>query len=862
MTRISQLPNAATLDGSETVVLVQGGITVKTTVAAIRPSQADMNAMIANYLASHPNAAASIVTNPIILSVTSQSPPGVQLALLSCPMIQGASFSLVSPSGRYTLSGLNGATLSTGNVPIDIANGTTDALTVKATGSDGVTSISQTLTVGVSAAASGSTQVDLNFVTAQYVRGTPADLVTTRATTTSITDSAGVTTVIPANAVAQNDLGVWVAGTGKTYISNNTLHPASFSLTGIPGGVSPAIIPDPNAGDTVSPNPALFTGNDKQGMATIPIVPGTPLVSGDVITVKCRIRNAVGKVDGGFLIGVSDDTNTGASSGYFLSNTTPTTPDWRENNTFTAGTAPRTTKMSVSNKSAAGFYEFVFNYTCAGTNPRVFWNFDNQAGAGMGVSIGGIQVVKGSADQPWADVGSNAAPLTSPGDQLSLGGLAGQALQSATGWIGLELQDVSYDTMGEPGLIGTVAGAVLSMGGATLLAPNGPTGFSAMGQNGGILGISGWRGIVRIALAWTPAGWFASCNSARGEMTLSGGSPPSPSATIGLLRGITGRLRRVTADSVSQSLSQLQAWTQLANKSFTRPGDALVPGAAHDTMFDPFNQNSIAQYPPGTTFPLGSQGIPGTYIYTGGPVDTFPSGSRFWVPRYFWETTVPQGSSHAINGEKQYYIDPQYANAWQGAHVFNAGNYEQHCVTKASLTSPQQAVIPADGNTGAAFAYVSAIVSTWGSFQQQYGLFMTRAQLPSFSFSWPAFWMYNPDGTEMDIEEYYGTAPQTVTDASHVPALNAHETFQTVMPFVVSAGFHHWASFWQQGSWSKYLDGKRLTTHATQTQFDASPKHLLLNLALQNANSQTDTDLNAGKGVAKYDFVHCMQFGA
>lgn len=77
--------------------------------------------------------------------------------------------------------------------------------------------------------------------------------------------------------------------------------------------------------------------------------------------------------------------------------------------------------------------------------------------------------------------------------------------------------------------------------------------------------------------------------------------------------------------------------------------------------------------------------------------------------------------------------------------------------------------------------YTSARINTAGKFEQGYGRFEARIQLPWGQGLWPAFWLLGndrevvgwPQCGEIDIMEYRGQAPTTLTATVHGPGYSA-----------------------------------------------------------------------------------------
>ena len=130
-------------------------------------------------------------------------------------------------------------------------------------------------------------------------------------------------------------------------------------------------------------------------------------------------------------------------------------------------------------------------------------------------------------------------------------------------------------------------------------------------------------------------------------------------------------------------------------------------------------------------------------------------------------------------------------------------------------------------------------------FSQRYGYFEMRAKFPQGPGTWPAFWMQavdplkDPlqDGTEIDIVEQYGHAPQVLPATLHFwPAKGKDPRGHTAVrqAFIVpdmTEGFHRYGLEWNARTITWYFDGVALWSQPTPS-YAHRPLYLLVNLAL------------------------------
>jgi beta-glucanase (GH16 family) len=174
-----------------------------------------------------------------------------------------------------------------------------------------------------------------------------------------------------------------------------------------------------------------------------------------------------------------------------------------------------------------------------------------------------------------------------------------------------------------------------------------------------------------------------------------------------------------------------------------------------------------------------------------------PDGSG--VDRTKW---VPEVGGHCwSNHELQFYRD-ELANAHvEGGALVITAIRESH--TSGGVTRD----------------YTSARLKTHGVFEQAYGRFEARIQLPYGQGIWPAFWMLGndigaagwPACGEIDVMENIGREPTLVHGTVHGPGysgaagIGAAYALPDGAPF--AAGFHLFAIEWEPQAIRWYVDG-------------------------------------------------------
>ena len=178
-----------------------------------------------------------------------------------------------------------------------------------------------------------------------------------------------------------------------------------------------------------------------------------------------------------------------------------------------------------------------------------------------------------------------------------------------------------------------------------------------------------------------------------------------------------------------------------------------------------------------------------------------------------------------------------YTNRPQNAHV-QEGNL--------AITANKETYTGLDGITR---NYTSARMKTAGLFDQKYGRFEARIQIPQGQGMWPAFWMLgNNIGTvgwpacgEIDIMENVGKEPDKVHGSMHGPGYsggNGLTGTDTLPSGKFADGFHLFAVEWEPNVVRFFVDS---TLYETRTPADLPagttwvfdhPFFILLNVAV------------------------------
>jgi len=205
------------------------------------------------------------------------------------------------------------------------------------------------------------------------------------------------------------------------------------------------------------------------------------------------------------------------------------------------------------------------------------------------------------------------------------------------------------------------------------------------------------------------------------------------------------------------------------------------------------------------------------------------SGSRPGAPA--WRSRYRHERKTVINGEKQIYMDPQFAGTGRiplGVQPFAIANGILHI--RAERADPLT-VSPFIWN----YRYTSGCISSELTHWQTYGYFEIRARLPRGKGFWPAFWLLTKRVAwppEIDVLEASGTRPWGIRHgvlekpraASTAPALWIDRVVDS------SDGFHSYAVEWTRDNIVFFIDGIKSFEYGPHGIHE--DMYLLANLAL------------------------------
>jgi beta-glucanase (GH16 family) len=193
-----------------------------------------------------------------------------------------------------------------------------------------------------------------------------------------------------------------------------------------------------------------------------------------------------------------------------------------------------------------------------------------------------------------------------------------------------------------------------------------------------------------------------------------------------------------------------------------------------------------------------------------------------------WSTKFPfapeSGGTLPANGEQEWYINSTYAPT-SSVKPWSVSNGVLTLAAQPASSSIQPAI---NG-----YKYTSGMINTHDSFNQQYGYFEMRADLPSGQGLWPAFWLLQTDMSwppEIDVMEVLGHDMTTLHTASHTNQTGSHtSTGAAVKVPDMSAGYHTYGVDWQKDFITYYFDGSQVFKTPTPADMN-EPMYMIANL--------------------------------
>jgi beta-glucanase (GH16 family) len=219
--------------------------------------------------------------------------------------------------------------------------------------------------------------------------------------------------------------------------------------------------------------------------------------------------------------------------------------------------------------------------------------------------------------------------------------------------------------------------------------------------------------------------------------------------------------------------------------------------------------------------------------FSGNALDT-----GVWGTCYPWESA--SGCTNFGNSDEQEWYTPAQDQVSGGA---------LHLVAQRTAT----AGLASDG-AAKEYDFRSGMVTTFPSYQFQYGYVQIVAQVPYATGLWPALWLAPADEQwppEVDIMEHYGTQA-AYTEHLHAIGVPLQGTSDTTPN--LSDGWHVFGLYWNQHEVVWYVDGRPVMTATAGV--PQLPMYFIANLAVYQ---QVKTNWPAGTAELNIQSVKIWQ---
>ncbi|MDB5446221.1 MAG: exsH, partial [Phenylobacterium sp.] len=199
------------------------------------------------------------------------------------------------------------------------------------------------------------------------------------------------------------------------------------------------------------------------------------------------------------------------------------------------------------------------------------------------------------------------------------------------------------------------------------------------------------------------------------------------------------------------------------------------------------------------------------------------------------------------NGEMQLYMHDGFEGL--GDHNLHINPFSVSngvlSITAQPITAPQ------DVSASFGHSWSSGMLNTLSSFQQKYGYFEIKAQLPNVPGSWPAFWMvpspYQPSH-EADVMESIGLQPNQ--DYRFGWGSNNIDDHALKLD---PSGWHVYGMLWTATTTTFYMDGVAVASGPTPASW-TQPMGMILNMAMGGWGGAADPSQYPAS--LKIDYVH------
>ncbi|CAN5155089.1 hypothetical protein BH10PSE4_BH10PSE4_07260 [soil metagenome] len=233
------------------------------------------------------------------------------------------------------------------------------------------------------------------------------------------------------------------------------------------------------------------------------------------------------------------------------------------------------------------------------------------------------------------------------------------------------------------------------------------------------------------------------------------------------------------------------------------------------------------------------------------------AGTGTWATEFGFGGYGGKGSHFIGNytGETQIYVDSTYKGSGTTALGINPFSVKDGVLTITSAVTN-------DAQKAALYGinYTSGLLTTKTSFQQTYGYFEMRAEMPTGTGAWPAFWLASSTtSAEIDILEVVSENPNFINMTIHDKSYTGGTIGGSAYIPGAATGFHTYGLLWTAETLTYYIDGAAVYQVATPDSMHG-PMYLLVNQAVDGWAAAPDPN-NMPTGF-QIDYVHAYSLEA
>ncbi|MPZ08979.1 MAG: family 16 glycosylhydrolase [Kiloniellaceae bacterium] len=214
-----------------------------------------------------------------------------------------------------------------------------------------------------------------------------------------------------------------------------------------------------------------------------------------------------------------------------------------------------------------------------------------------------------------------------------------------------------------------------------------------------------------------------------------------------------------------------------------------------------------------------------------------------WESNFWWGAA--NGSTLA--SQQQWYIDTDHAPT----QSLNPFSVDDGVLTITAAPAPEGLRSEIEG-----YAYTSGLLTTYRSFEQTYGYFEIRADMPEGKGLWPAFWLLPADGRwppELDVVELAGQDPNRLILTAHSKADGSHSLESLIADVSDTEGFHRFGVLWGPEEIVWTYDGTEVMRANTPADMHV-PMYMVVNLGLGGFAGEPGAEAAAGAEM-KVDYI-------